>query len=103
MQDTFDIYKRDFSAPTGEDKFDKQILPKVMQLRKGQFGRAGRTKWTHLTDQDTTLAGGGRDDSYALDQKVREKCARAAAKLRSGASSRGVALQLSTASATARH
>jgi hypothetical protein len=29
-------------------------MPKAMQLRKGQFGMAGRTKWTHLTNEDTT-------------------------------------------------
>ncbi|GAB2230247.1 hypothetical protein Droror1_Dr00014505 [Drosera rotundifolia] len=46
------IYRRDFSAPTGEDKMDKTILPKVMQVK--HFGRSGRTKWTHLVDQDTT-------------------------------------------------
>ena len=28
------IYRRDFSAPTGEDVFDKTILPKVMQVRQ---------------------------------------------------------------------
>lgn len=27
------IYKRDFSAPTGEDKFNKEMLPAVMQVR----------------------------------------------------------------------
>ena len=27
-----DIFRRDFSSPTGEDKFDKTILPKVMQV-----------------------------------------------------------------------
>lgn len=46
------IYARDFSAPTGEDKMDKTILPKVMQVK--QFGRSGRTKWTHLVNEDTT-------------------------------------------------
>ena len=29
----YDIFKRDFSAPTGEDRFDKAALPKVMQVR----------------------------------------------------------------------
>ncbi|KAH7569315.1 hypothetical protein ACOSP7_012689 [Xanthoceras sorbifolium] len=46
------IFHRDFSAPTGEDKMDKSILPKVMQVK--HFGRSGRTKWTHLVNEDTT-------------------------------------------------
>lgn len=47
-----ELYRRDFSAPTGEDKMDKTILPKVMQVK--HFGRSGRTKWTHLVVEDTT-------------------------------------------------
>lgn len=46
------IFTCDFSAPTGEDKMDKTILPKVMQVK--QFGRSGRTKWSHLVKEDTT-------------------------------------------------
>ena len=46
------VLKQDFSAPTLEDHFDKTILPKVMQVKN--FGRCGRTKYTHLVDQDTT-------------------------------------------------
>ena len=46
--------KQDFSKPTLEDHFDKSILPKVMQVKN--FGRSGRTKYTHLLDQDTTSA-----------------------------------------------
>merc|ERR1712113_1241877 len=44
--------KQDFSKPPLEDHFDKSILPKVMQVKN--FGRSGRTKYTHLLDQDTT-------------------------------------------------
>mmetsp|Transcript_21972 Transcript_21972/g.56315 ORF Transcript_21972/g.56315 Transcript_21972/m.56315 type:complete len:481 (-) Transcript_21972:25-1467(-) len=47
-----EIFRRDFSAPTGEDRMDKSILPKVMQVKN--FGRSGRSKYTHLVDQDTT-------------------------------------------------
>ncbi|GJT77833.1 microfibrillar-associated protein 1-like protein [Tanacetum coccineum] len=46
------VYRRDYSSPTGEDKMDKTILPKVMQVK--HFGRSGRTKWTHLVNEDTT-------------------------------------------------
>ncbi|XP_051160025.1 microfibrillar-associated protein 1 [Leptopilina boulardi] len=46
------IFKRDFSGATLEDHFDKTVLPKVMQVKN--FGRSGRTKYTHLVDQDTT-------------------------------------------------
>ncbi|KPJ15747.1 Microfibrillar-associated protein 1 [Papilio machaon] len=47
-----EVYKQDFSGPTLDDHFDKTVLPKVMQVKK--FGRSGRTKYTHLVDQDTT-------------------------------------------------
>lgn len=46
------VYKRDFAKPTLEDHFDKTVIPKVMQVKN--FGRSGRTKYTHLVDQDTT-------------------------------------------------
>nr|CAG4634896.1 EOG090X08WT [Alona affinis] len=49
-----DVYKRDFAVPTLEDHFDKTVLPKVMQVKN--FGRSGRTKYTHLVDQDTSQA-----------------------------------------------
>jgi len=47
-----EVLTRDYSEPTLEDHFDKTILPKVMQVKN--FGRSGRTKYTHLVDQDTT-------------------------------------------------
>jgi len=50
--DKEEILERDYSAPTGEDKFNKELLPKIMQVKN--FGRSGRTKWTHLLNEDTT-------------------------------------------------
>ena len=47
-----DVLKRDFAQATLDDHFDKMTLPKVMQVKN--FGRSGRTKYTHLVDQDTT-------------------------------------------------
>merc|ERR1712026_240130 len=52
LDDDQDVFKRDVSHATLEDKFDKTVLPKVMQVKN--FGRSGRTKYTHLVDQDTT-------------------------------------------------
>ena len=49
-----ELFARDFNMPTGEDKMDKSVLPAVLQKRKGTWGKTGNTKWTHLTDQDTT-------------------------------------------------
>jgi len=46
------IYSRDFWASTPSDNFDKTLLPVVMQVKN--FGRRGRTKWTHLVAEDTS-------------------------------------------------
>lgn len=61
------IFGRDFSAPTGEDKLDKSILPKVMQVK--HFGRSGRTKWTHLVAEDTTQW----DNPWTFNDPLRAK------------------------------
>ncbi|RHY65422.1 hypothetical protein DYB38_005681 [Aphanomyces astaci] len=47
-----DVRRRDADEPTLEDKTNRENLPTVMQVKN--FGKSGRTKYTHLTDQDTT-------------------------------------------------
>jgi len=43
----------DWAAPPGEDAWmDKSNVPKPMQVKN--FGRASRSKYTHLVDQDTS-------------------------------------------------
>ena len=67
---TYEIYNRDFTAPTGEDKgVDRSTLPKPMQVKKGLFGRAGQVKWTHLAAEDTST----KDDAWAHASAARAK------------------------------
>ncbi|CEG84972.1 hypothetical protein RMATCC62417_18712 [Rhizopus microsporus] len=47
-----EIFRRDYTAPTVDEVRNKELLPEVMQVKN--FGLAGRTKYTHLVDQDTS-------------------------------------------------
>ncbi|KAJ4499345.1 splicing factor, Prp19-binding domain-containing protein [Lentinula lateritia] len=55
-QDTEILQRHDFTEAT-ESTMDVSLLPKVMQVKN--FGKRSRTKYTHLLDQDTTIATGG--------------------------------------------
>lgn len=47
------IFQRDFAQATGEDAgANREMLPELKQVR--DFGKKGRTKWTHLVAEDTT-------------------------------------------------
>lgn len=52
LESSESVVKRDYAQPTGEDRANRALLPEVMQVRN--FGKRGRTKWTHLTAEDTT-------------------------------------------------
>ncbi|KAJ4485481.1 splicing factor, Prp19-binding domain-containing protein [Lentinula aciculospora] len=55
-QDEEILKRHDFTEAT-ESTTDVSLLPKVMQVKN--FGKRSRTKYTHLLDQDTTIATGG--------------------------------------------
>jgi microfibrillar-associated protein 1 len=58
------VHDHDWAAPVGEDKYvDRSMLPKVMQVKN--FGRSGRTKYTHLKDQDTAQV----EDTYNVQKQ----------------------------------
>eukprot|EP01129_Flabellula_baltica_P005687 TRINITY_DN2072_c1_g2_i1.p1 TRINITY_DN2072_c1_g2~~TRINITY_DN2072_c1_g2_i1.p1 ORF type:complete len:400 (+),score=141.12 TRINITY_DN2072_c1_g2_i1:28-1200(+) len=61
-----DIHEsHDWALPTGEDKQDRTILPAVMQVKR--YGLASRTKYTHLTAEDTSI----HDDYWRNEHTVR--------------------------------
>mmetsp|Transcript_7958 Transcript_7958/g.20438 ORF Transcript_7958/g.20438 Transcript_7958/m.20438 type:complete len:109 (-) Transcript_7958:85-411(-) len=56
-----EVYKKDYSAPTGDDVYLRsEKIPEIMKVRN--FGKRGRTKWTHLSNEDTSRLG----DDYSL-------------------------------------
>ncbi|KAL6305693.1 splicing factor, Prp19-binding domain-containing protein [Sparassis latifolia] len=55
-QDEEILQRHDYTEAT-ESTIDVSMLPQVMQVKN--FGKRGRTKYTHLLDQDTTVASGG--------------------------------------------
>lgn len=69
------LYLRDYHEPLEEEKYDKSLLPKAMQLRRGQFGKSGQVKHSHLTDVDTTDMSAAWSQSSKQVQRYQEKMA----------------------------
>ncbi|TMW68825.1 hypothetical protein Poli38472_006293 [Pythium oligandrum] len=62
-----DVRKRDASGATLEDNFNKEMMPSVMQVKN--FGKSGRTKYTHLAAEDTSK----KDSLWGRNDAIREK------------------------------
>lgn len=67
--DTEHIYNRDYNLPTAEDKFDRSSLPSVLQKRRGLIFKKGQSKYTHLTNEDTTEF----DPMYKVPENIAKK------------------------------
>lgn len=69
-----ELMKRDYQQATGEDaNANREVLPEVKQVKN--FGKKGRTKWTHLVGEDTTAFDYGwgqkkNDMNYKLVSKM---------------------------------
>lgn len=55
--------------PVGEELVDKSVMPSIMQKRRGNYSKKGQSKYTHLTDQDTT----NYDPKYKVDETLQKK------------------------------
>lgn len=63
------LFKRDYNIGVGTDNFDKSGLIGRLQVRRGEEHKRGRSKYTHLGDEDTT----NFDPDWQADEKLREK------------------------------
>lgn len=73
LKDKEDVRTKNYAKEaTLEDTVDKEKLPEVLQVKN--FGKRGRTKYTHLLDQDTTfnMKSSKRTDSRK-DDRIMDK------------------------------
>lgn len=70
LKQSDDVRAKEYMAPTLEDHVDKEKLPQILQVKN--FGKRGRTKYTHLLDQDTTVKDNKRID-IRLNPKILDK------------------------------
>jgi len=55
-----DIPERNYATAEVEDRVkNREVLPKYLQVRGDEVGKRGRTRWTHLAAEDTSMQAGG--------------------------------------------
>eukprot|EP00929_Paragymnodinium_shiwhaense_P032722 TRINITY_DN18103_c0_g1_i1.p1 TRINITY_DN18103_c0_g1~~TRINITY_DN18103_c0_g1_i1.p1 ORF type:complete len:514 (+),score=224.68 TRINITY_DN18103_c0_g1_i1:218-1759(+) len=71
------LYLRDYHEPLASEQYDKSLLPKAMQLRRGEFGKKGQVKHSHLTEVDTTDKSAAWSQADKVQLKYMERMATA--------------------------
>ena len=61
------IFQRDYNIGVGTDNFDKTNLLLRQQTRRGEEHKRGKSKYTHLGEEDTT----NFDPDYQVDENLR--------------------------------
>jgi len=75
-QDDSEILKKDYATAAVEDEVkNRDVLPKYMQVRGDEVGKRGRTRWTHLAAEDTSMQNGGSPwfDKNGINKRASEK------------------------------
>ncbi|KAI5789087.1 splicing factor, Prp19-binding domain-containing protein [Geopyxis carbonaria] len=84
-QDESEVLKRDYATAAVDDSAkNREVLPKYMQVRGDEVGKRGRTRWTHLSAEDTSIQDAGspwnqshkrirRTELNAQDQRYKEE------------------------------
>lgn len=65
-----DPRRNEYSGATGDDRQNMEILPEVLQRKN--FGKRSQTKWTHLSNEDTTKGNNLWKDANRFQNKGRE-------------------------------
>ncbi|KAK9481038.1 splicing factor, Prp19-binding domain-containing protein [Lipomyces japonicus] len=68
-----EILKRDYTEANEDAVKDKSVLPKAMQVRDDNLGLRGRSKYTHLLDQDTSK---GQDSPWFKKNNFNDRAQR---------------------------
>ena len=68
-----ELLSRDSMEPVGDDLLDKTLLPNLLISRGDINFKKGKTKYTHLTNEDTTTINSRKFQNFIEKNKTKEK------------------------------
>ena len=66
-----DPRRKQYMEATGDDRRNMEFLPEILQRRN--FGKKSQTKWTHLSNEDTTKGDNLWKQAERFERKRREQ------------------------------